>query len=127
MAECTQQQQHPITRQTGWPAGTPVHHLCVYVCVNDTHIHTHNHTQTGGRDGLVSTCPPCHYPGGDRGEQSERERYEEGGGRRGREGGMGGKMEEVEEGRKRRDKQKKKRDRKSRELNVTESQVKKSR
>lgn len=36
-------------------------------------------------------------------------------------------MEEVEEGRKRRDKQKKKRDRKSRELNVTESQVKKSR
>lgn len=74
MAECTQQQQHPITRQTGWPAGTPVHHLCVYVCVNDTHIHTHNHTQTGGRDGLVSTCPPCHYPGGDRGEQSERER-----------------------------------------------------
>lgn len=91
MAECTQQQQHPITRQTGWPAGTPVHHLCVYVCVNDTHIHTHNHTQTGGRDGLVSTCPPSHYPGGDRGEQSERERYEEGGGRRAREGGMGGK------------------------------------
>lgn len=43
MAECTQQQQHPITRQTGWPAGTPVHHLCVYVCVNDTHIHTITH------------------------------------------------------------------------------------
>lgn len=56
-------------------------------------------------------------------ERDMRREEEEGGGKVER----GEKMEEVEEGRKRRDKQKKKRDRKSRELNVTESQVKKSR
>lgn len=75
------------------------------MCVNETDKHTLKHTQTGGSDGLVSTCPPCHYPGGDGGEQSEtREGEQEGW----KEGGIN-----------RRDKQKKKRDRKSRDLSVT--------
>ncbi len=34
---------------------------------------------------LVSTCPPCHYPGGDEGQQRETRDEEEKGGRRERE------------------------------------------
>lgn len=62
---------------------------------------TNTHTQTGS-DGLVSTCPPCHYPGGDGGEQRENERERDGGG-----GRRGGERKEGENGR---DGQKKKRE-----------------
>lgn len=46
----------------------------------------HTHTQAGGTDGLVSTCPPCHYPGGDGGEQRETRGVEGGSGRGAKEG-----------------------------------------
>lgn len=95
MAECTQKQQHPITRQTGWPAGTPVHHLCECVCACDSG----KHTETGGSGGLVSTCPPVITQEAMKGEKkSERKMRktdeEQGGGRvggsllQGREGGF---------------------------------------
>lgn len=96
MAECTQQQQHPITRQAGrqGPLSTICVRVCGSVCVCVFVIHSLTHTKTGGSDGLVSTCPPVITQ---EVMEGNRERDEGSGGRReeggGREGGKGRKQE----------------------------------